>query len=183
MRHLGRGLGLALVATALVFLAWFGLQPGDTGPPLASPTPVPAALSEEPVREASEDAVVQGSPASNLNEAVGAGDGADDEGFYPDERRAKRLEAGIHLLLGSVAPELDLTLVEGACADDGRRCTFSGPWPGDDFLGRWVEATADGRISSENLRGVVIERFEPVELETGETVFEIAATLKRPNRR
>jgi hypothetical protein len=30
---------------------------------------------------------------------------------------------------------------------------------------------------------VVIERFEPIDLETGETMFEIAAVLKRPNRR
>ena len=180
MSRLGRGLGLTCAALGLFALAWLGLQPGDTGPQVH---PTPTTASVPPVAEPREDVGAPGASSVGANDAVAVGIVEEEEGVYPDERRAKRLEEGIHLLLGSVAPELDLSEVERSCADDGRHCTFTGPWPGDDFLSRWIEATAEGAISSDQLRGVVIERFEPIDLETGETMFEIAAVLKRPNRR
>jgi len=176
----------AAVAFVLILVAWVGLRPGDTEPVERMPEPSPVVEVRQRV-----DAEAPRAEPATLEPLV---DDTDSPRLPPEPppvgparragiERAGRIEGAVLMLLGSVAPELDLDQVEGDCARNGRRCTFHGPWPGDDFLGRWVRATGDGFISSADLDGLVIERFEPVENEAGELQFEIVAKIGSPDRR
>jgi len=185
----GRLAILVVGALLLVGLAWVGLRPANTEP-VSAPIQVQQVASKEravaatPAVGPKPDSVSE-APHADVQDTDLPSDVDDGPAFVgpgPSERRTQRIEGAVHLLLGRVAPELDLTQMEQRCAGNGRRCTFSGPWPGDDFLGRWVRATADGQIASADLEGVIIERFEPVENELGELNFEIIGTLPRPER-
>lgn len=77
-------------------------------------------------------------------------------------------------LLTTVAPELEGVAVSRTCAPSGRSCTFEGPWPGDDFALRWVEALADGTLGSETLGGVTFGTFEQVSGPEGDTFLIVA---------
>ncbi len=181
------GLG-ALVGAVLLALAWMGMRTVDAGPPIDVSSDAEITRSIPPKTEALEREASEGSLADPVAQAFGQGDtdegmaGGDrliKDGLTPGDRRANRVESSVHLVLGTVAPELDLSEVLRECTPDGRRCTFGGPWPGDDFLARWVRATSSGEISSEQLRGVTFEKFEPVDVEDGEGRFRIIALLKR----
>jgi hypothetical protein len=78
-------------------------------------------------------------------------------------------------LLLALEPGLDPTTLAHACSDDGRHCSFEGPWLGDDLTKRWVRAIAEGRTSLETMQGV---RFSGLSKQTrpdGREVFVIGA--------
>jgi hypothetical protein len=83
------------------------------------------------------------------------------------EARGQWLEDNVMLLLTSVAPELDGAQVTRECTPDGSVCTIEGPWPGDDFLGRWLDAISDDVIAPGDLSGVTFSRFENTDGDAG----------------
>ena len=181
------------VATALVLaaVAWMAMMRTiDAGPDVdAGATEAAGDLVSGGQGEGSDD---DGAHPDEVGQAYGQGDTDEGEaggdrlmkgGLTPGDRRAKRIEGSVRLVLSTVAPELNLDELETTCTPDGRHCEFWGDWPGDDFLARWIRATSSGQISSEQLRGVTFERFEPVDQEDGQRSFVIEAVLKPASER
>jgi hypothetical protein len=82
--------------------------------------------------------------------------------FATPEEASAFVEGKVFDLFAAVAPELDRASITKECSADGRRCTFEGPWPGDDFMKRWLHAIADGRTGPAAMDGVKFSKFSPV---------------------
>ncbi len=117
----------------------------------------------------------RGAPAG-AHDAVGGGAGSTAAGFRGPraEERAAVLEERVVDLLVTVAPELDGVPIARSCTENGRSCTFEGPWPGDDFASRWVDALASGALEDDALGGATFSAFERIEGADGER-FQIEA--------
>lgn len=81
--------------------------------------------------------------------------------FGSPEEASDFIEAKVFGLFGAVAPELERRNITRDCTPDGRECTFEGPWPGDDFMVRWLRAISDGRTGPDALDGVKFSKFGP----------------------
>ena len=75
------------------------------------------------------------------------------------------VEARFMELLALVAPEVDPKEITRTCQEDGRICTFEGPWPGNELLKNWIRAVSDGRTGPEQLDGVMFSEFAAVEVD------------------
>jgi hypothetical protein len=78
-------------------------------------------------------------------------------------------------LLLAIEPTLDPATLAHGCTDDGRHCTFEGPWLGDDFVRRWVKAISEGATSLEALEGVRFTGFRSEDRADGRRVFVLEA--------
>lgn len=176
---------LVVLLGAAAVAVWFVSAPAPERP---SSVPPPAAPSEG-VRAA----------APRLA-AAPATDGLRTRRFLPDEDHAplpsttgppvpealrrpdatpleseRLVEDKVIELLGLLDPSLDLTAVAHGCTDDGRHCTFEGPWVGDEYVQRWVQAISDGRTSLEALEGVRFSNLTSRQREDGARVFVLEA--------
>ncbi len=92
--------------------------------------------------------------------------------------REQLLEEAVLAVITAAAPELGDVQVERSCDADGNLCVVEGPWPGDDFLARWVTAIADGAVGRDDLNGVTFQSFEVVEHADGKR-FSVTAVAPR----
>lgn len=194
-----RLLTLAGLAAASGLLAALLIRPPDAGPPLDELNPRPSARAPslartsadaspghaprlvdapvplQPVRPRPPDPTADTDAVLALGvpeRALEAPPELDPEELV--EARTRRIEQSVLNVLIGVAPELDEQDIQRSCSADGRRCTFEGPWPGNDFFGRWVQAIDDGMLTREDTAGVTFRRFEPVDTQEGR-IFRIVA--------
>lgn len=192
-----RAFWIAAVVTTLLALlgAWLVLAP-DTGPTLTSMR-ADAQHSTDPVSAAGTSTAPSASRSGNPSASAGTTVGEPGAGALPTdapsepssgngaalpplpdlddpELAAAFVEARVLDLLGQIAPEIPAAEIHKRCSDDGKLCTFSAPWPGDDLVPRWVRAIGDGRTGKDRLQGVTFSRFGPVERD-GQKWLEIDA--------
>ena len=201
--NVGRIVGTVVGAASLVglaaLLAW--LYAPSAGPPLDLPReevtrPGARPSHEEAGADDGADGVSAGRPrgSASVVRVDGAepatpaldGGGADGAASSVASRKAPRRAFGspeeaetfvagrVTELFAAVAPEIDPADIERECSDDGRRCTFRGPWPGDDLFARWTRAIADGRTGLAEMQGVTFSSFKKVD-DGGEPGFVIEA--------
>lgn len=186
---------MGVLAVAMTLLAWLLVRP-PSSEPLSAPGASPPTLAGSTAPRSAQAPADQGVPsttrpgetasssAPEAPEAVSAnghGDPVHDapaDALDPDDpvqQRIRAMDHAVHLVLEAIAPDLDLAGVARDCDPLARRCTFEGPWPGDDTLGRWVRALSDDRLRTEDLEGVTFRTFEPVDTPSGERLFRIVA--------
>ncbi len=158
---------LAAAALVLVIVAALLLPTPETGGPVAEPRPAPRSPPAVGAAEAAEEEAPAG-----VEPAPEAAAGAD---FAEPEERMDFLDRNVIEWLAVVAPEVDPRDVDRTCAPDGRSCTFTGPWPGDDLLARMIRAQGSGEATREDLEGVTFSKLRPEEDEAGNRIFVLEA--------
>lgn len=170
----------ASMAIVLAILAYFLIPRPSTGPTAPPPQGQEAPQASAPAADEATAAPPRAGPdradpVAGLTSllAQGAGSGEKPTARYATEKilslegepLADYMEALVVDLLVTVEPELEPSRIETSCEPDGRRCTLTGPWPGDGFIRQWIQAIGYGEISHEDLEGVTFESFRKVEID------------------
>lgn len=190
MRH-ARQIGFGLVALVLGAAAWLWLTSGVGGADPAGEPAKPGPVAADPGEGARDPSGPPGRAERAEIAAPDGGDEPAGEGaggqrplravkpleairmpphliprstrpFASAEAASDFVEDRVVELMGAVVPEADWRGMARECEPDGRTCTFVGPWPGDDFVQRWLEAISQDRTGLDELDGVRFSVLEPI---------------------
>jgi hypothetical protein len=147
-------------------------SPSEPAPPPARPPAVPDVTTGLLTRKFRPDEPHAALPEPGTAPPVGAQERRTYATPFEAEQFVEEKVVGLLVLLDAT---VDLGAVAHACTEDGRHCTFEGPWLGDQFLKNWVRAISNGTTSLDALGGV---RFSGLRAETrpdGTKVFVLEA--------
>lgn len=173
------GAAMAIVVAALAYVL---LPRPNTGPEVSTGAvqePQPTAATPQatpPADPAPAEAPGRADPTAGLAGLLAQGrppSGERPTAKYATEKilslegheLASYMEALVINVLVTIEPELEPSRIESVCSADGRSCTLTGPWPGDDFIRHWIQAIGYNEIDHSDLEGVTFESFRKVELD------------------
>ncbi|MCB9684789.1 MAG: hypothetical protein H6738_14690 [Alphaproteobacteria bacterium] len=156
----------ALLAGAVLVAILWVTTPSPTPPPVNDRRPstarsAPVSSPAAPSPSTEPDAATQAPP--DLDAWRQAPDPATHREFDTPEEAEAFVTRNVTELFAVVWPEIDPATITAACTVDGRHCTYEGPWPGDDFLKRWLVAISEGRTGPADMEGVTFSTFRPEE--------------------